>query len=396
MQVLNQKTSHKALLDRFQKIRQDTVNLCEPLEIEDYVPQPASFVSPPKWHLAHTSWFFEAFILKANSPNYKVFDPVFGFLFNSYYQSLGARAIRDQRGIITRPTVAHVYEYRRHVDAAVETLCAQSLSQETQFLLELGINHEQQHQELLITDLKYTFSLNPIFPVYKTGLGWERPLDNTDNEWVRIQAGTHYVGAQTNIFSFDNERPQHEVLINPCEIRTSLVTNREYLEFVLVDGYQNFRYWLDDGWAWLQDNEVHCPAYWLKQGDSWWVYTLEGLQKLILDAPVSHVSYYEAAAFAQWKGCRLPSEFEWELACCDLFWGRRWEWTSSSHQAYPNYQVSEGAVGEYNGKFMVNQMVLKGSSDATAVGHSRPTYRNFFHPHLRWQLTSIRLANDIS
>jgi ergothioneine biosynthesis protein EgtB len=321
---------------------------------------------------------------------------VFGFLFNSYYQSLGERAIRDQRGIITRPTVAHVYEYRRHVDNALKTLCSQRLSQETHDLIELGINHEQQHQELLITDLKYTLSLNPIFPVYQTGLGWELPLDNTDTEWVRIHAGIHKVGAHANGFSFDNERPQHEVLINPCEIRTSLVSNGEYLEFVLAGGYQNFLYWLDDGWTWLQENEVGCPAYWLKQGDSWWVYTLEGLQELCLDAPVSHVSYYEAAAFAHWKGCRLPSEFEWELACEDLSWGRRWEWTSSNYQAYPNFQVSEGAVGEYNGKFMVNQMILKGASDATAVGHSRPTYRNFFHPHLRWQLTSIRLANDIS
>jgi ergothioneine biosynthesis protein EgtB len=397
MQVLNQTTSSETLLNRFLKIRQDTVDLCRPLEIEDYVPQPASFVSPPKWHLAHTSWFFEELILKANSPDYKVFDPVFGFLFNSYYQSLGERAIRDQRGIITRPTVARVYEYRRHVDNAFELLCSQILSQETQDLIELGINHEQQHQELLITDLKYTFSLNPIFPVYKTGLGWERPLDAPDPRWVRIKAGTHKIGALANSFSFDNEQPQHEVLINSCEIRTSLVSNSEYLEFVLAGGYENFQYWLDDGWAWLQDNAVRCPAYWLKQRDtSWWVYTLEGLQELSLDGPVSHVSYYEAAAFAQWKGCRLPSEFEWELACGDLSWGRRWEWTSSSYQVYPNYQVSEGAVGEYNGKFMVNQMVLKGASDATALGHSRPTYRNFFHPHLRWQLTSIRLANDIS
>ncbi|MFT7528267.1 MAG: ergothioneine biosynthesis protein EgtB, partial [Arenicella sp.] len=340
MQNINQKASPDPLLDRFLKIRQDTVDICRPLEIEDYVPQSASFASPPKWHLAHTTWFFEELILKVNSPNYKVFDPVFGFLFNSYYQSLGERAIRDQRGIITRPTVAHVYEYRRHVDNALETLCSQRLSQEAHDLIELGINHEQQHQELLITDLKYTFSLNPIFPVYQTGLGWELPLDNTDTEWVRIHAGTHKVGAHANSFSFDNERPQHEVLINPCEIRTSLVSNGEYLEFVLAGGYQNFLYWLDDGWTWLQDNEVGCPAYWLKQGDSWWVYTLEGLQELCLDAPVSHVSYYEAAAFAQWKGCRLPSEFEWELACEDLSWGRRWEWTSSNYQAYPNFQVS--------------------------------------------------------
>ena len=372
------------------------MDLCEPLEIEDYVPQAASFVSPPKWHLAHTSWFFEELILKVHSPSYQVFDPLFGFLFNSYYQSLGERAIRDQRGLMTRPTVAHVYDYRRHVDDALETLCSQTLSQQAQDLIELGINHEQQHQELLITDLKYTFSQNPTFPVYKTGLNWERPLASPATQWVKIDAGIHKVGSPADTFSFDNERPPHEVLINSCEIRTSLVSNGEYLQFILAGGYQDFQYWLDDGWTWLQENDVLCPAYWQKRGERWWVYTLEGLQELNLDAPVCHISYYEAAAYAHWRGCRLPSEFEWEVACGEMSWGRCWEWTSSSYQAYPNYQVGEGAVGEYNGKFMVNQMVLKGASDATALGHSRPSYRNFFHPHLRWQLTSIRLVNDIS
>ena len=375
-------------------VRRYTAQLCEPLEIEDYVPQPEPFVSPPKWHLAHTTWFFEEMILKKYLPHYVEFDHQFNFLFNSYYQSMGERADRALRGIITRPTVARVRLYREHVDKALEDLCKSDLSKEVLELLVLGINHEQQHQELLLTDLKYTFSLNPTYPIYKDDWNDDPSAGNPTEKssQIRVPKGNYEIGANGEAFCFDNEMPQHTVHLEAFSISSNLINNSEYIKFIEAGGYQQFEHWLDDGWTWRQQNKVTQPLYWTKRDGKWFIYTLGGLKPLDLSAPVTHVSYYEANAFAHWAGKRLPTEFEWETASSKFDWGQRWEWTSSAYQPYPGYQPRAGAVGEYNGKFMVNQMVLRGAAITTSEGHSRNTYRNFFHPEFRWQYTGIRLA----
>ena len=381
-------------VDQLLSVRRNTAQLCGPLEIEDYVPQPEPFVSPPKWHLAHTTWFFEEMILKKHLPNYVEFDHQFNFLFNSYYQSVGERADRALRGVMTRPTVARVRLYREHVDKALGSLCKSDLSREVLELLILGINHEQQHQELLLTDLKYTFSLNPTYPVYKEDWSDNHSVGNLTKKSSQIQVpkGNYEIGANCKVFSFDNETPQHTVHLEEFAISSDLINNNEYIQFIEADGYQQFEHWLDDGWTWRQQNKVTQPLYWTKRDGKWFVYTLGGLKPLDLSAPVTHVSYYEANAFAHWAGRRLPTEFEWEISSSKFDWGQRWEWTSSAYQPYPGYQPRVGAVGEYNGKFMVNQMVLRGAAITTSKGHSRNTYRNFFHPEFRWQYTGIRLA----
>jgi len=376
---------------KYLKIRNRTVELCTPLEIEDYIPQAVEFTSPPKWHLAHTTWFFEEMILKKFVENYRVFDENFNFLFNSYYQSVGKRAIRNQRGIMSRPTVDEVYEYRKYVDEGMLELLSSFHSSEVKELLILGINHEQQHQELLLTDLKYTLSLNPVFPVYNKDFNLIEDL-NSENGWLQLSEGVYKIGHKGSEFCFDNELGEHKVFLHDFEISKSLVTNEEYIAFIEDRGYENFNYWLDEGWTWLNSNEIKAPLYWLKKDGEWYSFTLAGLQKLNPKALLSHVSYYEAMAFATWKGCRLPTEFEWEIASSYLKWGKRWEWTNSAYLPYPKFKITEGAVGEYNGKFMVNQLVLRGSSVATSLGHSRNTYRNFFQPHYQWQFTGIRLA----
>lgn len=379
------------LPEQYRSTRQYTEQLCAPLKEEDYVPQVVEWASPPKWHLAHVTWFFEEMVLRPNLTDYPVFSEEFAFLFNSYYQSMGERLQRANRGSITRPNVAEVYAYRKHVDQYMEKLFTEPLSPELESLITLGINHEQQHQELFLTDLKYAFAQNPAYPVYDANANL---IDDSSPEsgWVAIEEGLYDIGHQGDGFCFDNERGAHRVYLQDFKIFKGLVTNGEYLEFVKSGGYQDFHHWLDDGWAWLQQNQIHHPLYWLEREGQWFQYTLAGLKPLNLDAALAHISFYEANAFAAWKGARLPTEFEWEVASDQFDWGQRWEWTNSAYLPYPGFAISEGAVGEYNGKFMVNQMVLRGASCATSAGHSRKTYRNFFHPHLQWQYSGIRLA----
>ena len=380
-----------SVLSLFQETRAQTVALCAPLEIEDYIPQPVDFASPPKWHLSHSTWFFEEMILKKIVKNYKIFNPHFSFLFNSYYQTLGERAIRTERGTITRPTVKEVYEYRKYVDQHIEKLLQENESLELEELIILGCNHEQQHQELLITDLKHTFSYNPIYPVYKEGFNLTAQKNSAEG-WLSVNEGIYDIGFEGQGFHFDNEKGRHKVFLHDFQISKSLVTNADYLEFMGAGGYENFKFWLDEGWSWVQENKVISPLYWKNIEGKWHSSTLEGLNPIEPDHILTHISFYEAQAFATWKGARLPTEFEWEVAANRLDWGKRWEWTYSAYLPYPHFQIAEGAVGEYNGKFMVSTMVLRGSSTATPKGHERKTYRNFFHPKYRWQITGIRLA----
>jgi len=379
------------LLSQFTQTRLQTEALCQPLNIEDYIPQAVDFASPPKWHLAHVTWFFEEMILTKYVDDYQVFDESFCFLFNSYYQAVGERAKRAERGVITRPTVEQVYQYRAYVDEHMQTLLSQNLTDQIHELVILGINHEQQHQELLMTDLKYTFALNPTFPVYSKDVNFLNDR-NVESDWLTMSAGLYEIGHKSADFCFDNELGAHQVYLQGYKISKGLVTNREFLEFIEAGGYNHFEYWLEEAWTWVCEEKISHPLYWHKVKDKWFYYTLAGLQAVDLDAILSHVSYYEASAYAAWKGMRLPTEFEWEAASEQLSWGSRWEWTSSAYQPYPNFSIRKGAVGEYNGKFMVNQMVLRGASVATAEGHSRHTYRNFFHPHFQWQFSGIRLA----
>jgi len=387
-----QKTTPKDLAKFYDEVRAKTEELCAPLEIEDYIPQPSVDASPPKWNVAHTTWFFEEMILKKFVPDYQVFNENFGFLFNSYYNSIGTRTARDNRGDLSRPTVKEVFEYRKYVDEKMRQFLRQDLSNEAIELVVLGLNHEQQHQELFLTDLKYTFSVNPLFPVYREDFALVEKGEITSNESVEIEAGIYEIGFAGDGFHFDNELGRHKVYLHDFKIQKNLITNGEFLEFIEDGGYENFRFWHAEGWDWVNQNEIKNPLYWQKIGDEWMNFTLGGLRKLKRDAPVCHVSFYEAAAFAEWKGMRLPTEFEWEAASDKFDWGLRWEWTNSAYLPYPHFKKAKGAVGEYNGKFMINQMVLRGASVVTSPGHSRPTYRNFFHPPLRWQFTGIRLA----
>ncbi len=382
----------KNLLSRYKTIRKRTEELCNPLQIEDYVPQPAIFVSPPKWHLAHTTWFFEEMILAKYQPNYKRFNPDFSFLFNSYYNTVGQRTMRADRGSITRPGVKEVYAYRQYVNESMAAFIKVGLSDVRVLnLIELGLNHEQQHQELLITDLKYTFGLNPTFPVYHEDAIWV-VQHNQESGWLTLEEGVYVNGFDGKGFCFDNELNPHKVYIQEAYLNKALVTNGEYIEFLNYGGYDQFNLWLDEGWAWVNEQNIIAPLYWHKIDEQWHYYTLAGIKPVDPDAILSHVSFYEAIAFANWAGMRLPTEAEWEVGADRLKWGDRWEWTNSAYLPYPGFEIEEGAVGEYNGKFMVNQMVLRGASVATAKGHSRKTYRNFFHPQYQWQYSGIRLA----
>ena len=407
---------------RFREVRQASEQICAPLAVEDYVVQTMPDVSPPKWNLAHTSWFFETFLLQPFVPAYQDAHPQFGFLFNSYYEAVGERQPRDRRGMLSRPTVAEVHAYRRHIDQAVSDLidgAGESQWRELAPLLELGLNHEQQHQELMLTDVKHILAENPLKPAYSPA----PPTDiaaPADLSWQEFAGGLIDTGFDGAGFSFDNEGPRHANYLRPFRIASRLVTNAEYLEFVADGGYCEPRHWLSEGWATVQQQCWQAPLYWERRDDEWLHFTLAGLRPLAAAAPVCHVSFFEADAFASWSGKRLLTEFEWEQAAAGVplegnflepgapcqpqsasnqpgllqLFGDVWEWTASQYRPYPGYRPAEGAVGEYNGKFMCNQFVLRGGSCTTPQGHIRPTYRNFFPPAARWQFSGIRLAED--
>lgn len=380
------------LVSFFLETRLHTENICKPLEIEDYVVQPIVDVSPPKWHLGHTSWFFEEFILKPHKPNYKLYHEDFAFVFNSYYENVGKRVIRNDRGNLSRPGVAKVYDYRHYVTNQMEEFLIDDISEEIKEVLLIGIHHEKQHQELLTTDIKYILGNNPLLPKYNNSF-IENPVQDFKQEWIKIKEGLYKIGHdKPQEFCYDNELGTHQVFLNNFKISNKLITNSEYLEFINAGGYKDFNLWHAEGLDWVKENNIEAPMYWHKIDGQWHQYTLQGLEKLNMDAPLSHISYFEAFAFAQWKECRLPTEFEWEAAQAHFNWGSRWEWTESAYLPYPNYSKAPGAIGEYNGKFMVNQKVLRGGSVATSSKHTRHTYRNFFQTNLRWQFTGLRLA----
>lgn len=389
------------LAERYKAIRQHTEEICKPLHTEDYVVQPVVDVSPPKWHIGHVTWFFETFVLKSNMKDYREFDPQYNYVFNSYYETAGARVIRTDRGNLSRPTVEEIYKYRKHVDDAMNQFLKQPIEREVEEIIVLGFNHEQQHQELLMTDIKYILGNNPLFPAYKIEVNSKQTLpagiqakkkDSAPGDFVTMKEGIYEIGFKGEGFCFDNELKRHRVYLNDFRIAKDLVTNEEFLAFMNSGGYKNFNYWHSDGWSWVNENHIKAPMYWYLIDGKWHNYTLEGLQLVDMEQPVCHISFYEAAAYASWKEMRLSTEFEWEAAASKFDWGRRWEWTESAYLPYPGFSKAPGAIGEYNGKFMVNQKVLRGASEVTPTAHSRITYRNFFQPYLRWQYTGIRLA----
>ena len=395
------------LARRFAQVREHSVSLAAPLSAEDQCIQSMPDASPTKWHLAHTSWFFEAVVLIPHVPDYRPFDPHFSHLFNSYYESLGPRHPRPQRGLLTRPSLAEVHSYREHVDRAMQRLMAQPGCCDwdtAAALIELGLNHEQQHQELMLTDILHAFSCNPLLPACQPA---EAPVLRLASataplRWIDMPGGVTEVGHDGKGFAFDNESPRHTVLLAPCRIAERLVTCGEYAQFIADGGYERASLWLSDGWTAVQAGGWKHPVYWIAPGDPracaghWQVFGLNGVRPLDPAAPVSQLSFYEAAAYAEWAGARLPTEFEWEAAYgapgVSQMTGHVWQWTRSSYDPYPGFQPFAGAVGEYNGKFMIGQMVLRGGSAATPPGHTRPTYRNFFPPAARWQFSGLRLA----
>ncbi|WP_367179562.1 ergothioneine biosynthesis protein EgtB [uncultured Winogradskyella sp.] len=379
------------IIKKYNDVRTATIDFCSHLQIEDFSIQVVQFASPAKWHLAHTTWFFETFILKNYVKDYKEFDADFNFLFNSYYNSFGDRILQTNRGNMSRPSIDNVFAYRRYVDAKMQDFLERITDEEVIDLVILGLNHEQQHQELLITDVKYMLGHNPIFPEYHKDFNLIKD-QNTITNTVKIQSGIYQIGHQADGFCYDNELGVHKVYVDDFEVNNHLVTNGDYLEFMESGAYSDFNLWLDEGWSWVNKNDIKAPMYWHQVDGEWHNYTLAGLQKVDNDAILSHINFFEANAFAAWKGMRLPTEFEWEIASKELNWGERWEWTNSAYLPYPNFETANGAVGEYNGKFMSNKMVLRGASVATSKNHSRATYRNFFNPTERWQFTGIRLA----
>ena len=405
------------LAAHYQTVRDASTALADPLSPEDCTAQSMPDASPTKWHLAHVSWFFETFVLEPGLPGYAVVDPSYRFLFNSYYNTVGDQYARPERGLVTRPGIDEVRDYRRHVDAAMARLLSGAVPPERCAVIELGLHHEQQHQELMITDLKHLFSKNPLCPVYRERVGG--PGDPVPElEWQGVAGGLHEIGHAGPDFAFDNEGPRHKVHLEDFELAQRLVTNAEYQEFVDDGGYAEPEHWLSDGWSVVQERGWQEPSYWLEDGE---VQTLAGRETRDPNAPVTHLSAYEADAFARWAGARLPTEAEWEVVAAtrpvkgnfvetqrfhpraledegddgvlQLF-GDVWEWTSSAYSPYPGYHPPDGALGEYNGKFMANQLVLRGGSCATPNAHIRPTYRNFFYPDARWQFSGLRLARD--
>lgn len=446
---------------RYRHIRGDSEELCKPLEIEDYGIQTMPEVSPPKWHIAHTSWFFETLLLKPFVQNYQAFNPIFAHLFNSYYDTLGSYHPRPERGLLSRPTVDEVYAYRAYIDEQMAQLLAQidhPQWHEIAMRTELGLNHEQQHQELMLTDIKNIFAYNPLQPAYrelplpaesksaesKSAGSMSAELMSTiplstkqapQLELIEFEGGIKSIGHKGEGFAFDNEQPRHQVYLNDFRLASRLVTNGEYIEFMNSGSYQQPEYWLSDAWKIILQQHWQAPLYWQQIDNEWWQMTLAGLRKVDMQAPVCHVSYYEASAYALWAGKRLPSEAEWEVAAFNLevegnlrekgflqpapahpaslpstskntsknnqqsllqMYGDVWEWTQSPYMPYPGYQPPEGSLAEYNGKFMSSQMVLRGGSCVTPSNHIRPQYRNFFYPHERWQFSGLRLAENVS
>jgi ergothioneine biosynthesis protein EgtB len=380
------------IAETYKKVRQRTEAICSPLQIEDYVVQPVVDVSPPKWHIGHTTWFFETFILKPYFMGYREYDPDYNFVFNSYYESVGNRVIRTDRGNLSRPTVNEIYKYREYVDEAMEKFLCTEPSPEVKELLILGLHHEEQHQELLYTDIKYILGHNPLFPAYDKNYVSPKAEVTESSEFIKMDEGVYEIGFEGEGFCFDNELNRHKVYLNAFEISPNLVTNEEYLAFINSGGYHDFRHWHAEGWDWVKNNKVESPLYWHVINDEWYNYTFNGLGPIKPHEPVCHISYYEAYAYASYKGLRLPTEFEWEAASLKFKWGKSWEWTESAYLPYPGFEKAPGAIGEYNGKFMVNLKTLRGASEVTSPGHSRNTYRNFFAPYLQWQFTGIRLA----
>ncbi|WP_404299411.1 ergothioneine biosynthesis protein EgtB [Alicycliphilus denitrificans] len=386
---------------RYAAVRAATEALARPLSAEDCCVQSMPDASPAKWHLAHTSWFFETFILERHESGFRPFDPAFRVLFNSYYQGVGRQHPRPQRGLLTRPSLATVQAYRAEVDARMQRLLAQGgLSAEVAALLELGLQHEQQHQELILTDIKHLLWCNPLWPAYHEEPALPDGGAVGAGGWRNCRGGLVQIGHQGADFAFDNELPRHSVYLQPYALATRLVTNAEYLAFMAEGGYDEPAHWLAEGWDWCRAQQLAHPLYWRQQGQDWREFTLAGAQPLAPHQAVAHLSYYEADAYARWAGARLPTEAEWETASADegdglqQMFGVLWQWTQSSYAPYPGFAPAPGAVGEYNGKFMVNQYVLRGSSCATPAGHARASYRNFFPAAARWQFTGLRLARD--
>ncbi|MEH6756078.1 MAG: ergothioneine biosynthesis protein EgtB [Parasphingorhabdus sp.] len=385
----------KDLADRFESIRSHSALLITGLSDADTTAQSMDDASPAKWHLAHTTWFFETFLLRDNVSGYGVFDEAYAYLFNSYYEAEGARHARPERGLLTRPSLEDVLNYRAHIDAAMMS-AIEGFSDALLDLVELGLHHEQQHQELLLTDILHLFSCNPLGPALLEPK--PRPaIIETPIGWIEGANGLQSIGHDGVGFAFDCEGPRHEVMLHPHAIADRPVTNGEWQRFVADGGYADPRHWLSDGWSWVQKQKIDTPLHWRGRDGVTEEFTLQGWRELVLCAPVRHISFYEADAYASWAGARLPTEQEWEVAKQNRLpaTGSVWEWTGSAYRPYPGFKAAEGAVGEYNGKFMSGQFVLKGGSVVTPPGHIRDTYRNFFYPHQRWQYTGLRLAKDL-
>ncbi|MEH6790220.1 ergothioneine biosynthesis protein EgtB [Parasphingorhabdus sp.] len=383
------------MLQRFRDVRSHSVRLADGLSDADATVQSMDDASPTKWHLAHTSWFFETFLLRDHVVGYAAFNDRYAYLFNSYYEAEGERHARPERGLLTRPSLADIFAYRTHVDAAMVDAMG-SFADPQLDLVELGLHHEQQHQELLLTDILHLFSRNPLKPAYAE----DRPeagAPASPVQWIEGPTGLHSMGHDGDAFAFDCEGPRHDVLLHPHALADRPVSNGEWLEFIEGGGYRDPAHWLSDGWAWVQDQRVDAPLYWNRESGTWMEFGLAGNHALDRSAPVKHISLYEADAYAAWAGARLPTEAEWEVAAGRVLpnSGHVWEWTGSAYRPYPGFRPATGAVGEYNGKFMSGQFVLKGGSVATSPGHMRPSYRNFFYPHQRWQFTGLRLAKDL-
>ena len=391
----------RSLSEQFSCLRAQTDALAAPLSPEDCQVQSMSDASPIKWHLAHTSWFFETFILEPYADAYRAFDPAFKVLFNSYYNGIGDKHPRPERGLLSRPSLDRIREYRAHIDAAMlDFLGSPSRAAGAHSLITLGLNHEEQHQELMLTDLKHMLSMNPCSPVYRQAAAENSVRATITSAWSSVAGGLVEIGHDAEHhgqFAFDNESPCHQVFLRPYQIANRLVSNREYLAFIADGGYSRHDLWLSEGWDRVRSERWTAPMYWREDRGAWIEFTLHGTEALNLDAPVCHVSFFEADAYVRWAGARLPTEAEWEHAvntsdALTQCFGSRWQWTASAYLGHPGFVAPPGAVGEYNGKFMCNQFVLKGSSSATAEGHARVTYRNFFQPEKRWQFSGIRPA----